>query len=78
MNDEIDIDYGLAKKLIEDIKDNPMGDWFDLPNEFPKETLGRIKNVAKRVQESSDYLVCIGIGGSYLGARAVYGFKKLR
>lgn len=72
MKDNIDIDYALSAELIEDIKRDPMGDWFDLPDHYPEEELQKIKDVAKRVQENSDYLVCIGIGGSYLGARAVY------
>ena len=72
MKDVIDLDYALAAELIEDIKDDPMGDWFDLPDHFPSYELEKIKEVAAKVQKNSDYLVCIGIGGSYLGARAVY------
>ncbi|MBQ3294390.1 glucose-6-phosphate isomerase [Candidatus Saccharibacteria bacterium] len=72
MKDVIDLDFRLAAELIEDIKDDPMGDWFDLPDHFPSYELAKIKEVAERVQKNSDYLVCIGIGGSYLGARAVY------
>jgi len=72
MKDVIDLDYALAAELIEDIKDDPMGDWFDLPSRFPHYELEKIQEVAARVQKTSDYLVCIGIGGSYLGARAVY------
>ena len=49
-----------------------MGEWFTLPEEFSAREFRRIKEVAKRVHDNSDYLVCIGIGGSYLGARAVY------
>ncbi len=45
--------------------------WRDLPVAFDKEEYARIKAAAKRVRENSDILVVIGIGGSYLGARAV-------
>lgn len=72
MKNDIDLDYGLAAELIENIKKDPMGDWFTLPNNFSTNELKKIKEVAHRVQENSDYLVCVGIGGSYLGARAVY------
>lgn len=72
MMNKIDIDYKLAGELIARIKKNPMGDWFMLPEDFSAREFRRIKEVAKRVHDSSDYLVCIGIGGSYLGARAVY------
>ncbi len=72
MKNEIDLDYNLAAEIIEDIQDDPMGDWFNLPDHFPATEFEKIQEVARRVQNSSDYLVCIGIGGSYLGARAVY------
>lgn len=72
MKDVIDLDFRLAEELIEDIKDDPMGDWFNLPDHFSPEILEKIKATAKKVQQNSDYLVCIGIGGSYLGARAIY------
>ncbi len=45
--------------------------WRDLPVDFDKEEYERIKATAKRVRENSDIFIVIGIGGSYLGARAV-------
>ena len=42
-----------------------------MPVNYDKEEFERIKEAAKRINENSDYLVCIGIGGSYLGHRAV-------
>lgn len=45
--------------------------WRDLPLDFDKEEYARIKAAAKRVRENSDIFVVVGIGGSYLGARAV-------
>jgi glucose-6-phosphate isomerase len=44
--------------------------WVDLPVNYDKSELGRIKLAAKRIQSDSDVLIVIGIGGSYLGARA--------
>lgn len=45
--------------------------WLKLPTEYDKEEFARIKEVAKKVKKDSDILLVIGIGGSYLGARAV-------
>src|SRR5690606_30233652 len=44
--------------------------WIDLPENYDKEEFARIKQAAERIQNDSDALVVIGIGGSYLGARA--------
>ena len=45
--------------------------WLDLPDTYDKEEFCRIKECAAKIQKSCDVLVVIGIGGSYLGARAV-------
>jgi glucose-6-phosphate isomerase len=45
--------------------------WIDLPLNYDKEEFSRIKKAAKTIQEKADVLVVIGIGGSYLGAKAV-------
>ena len=45
--------------------------WLELPTNYDKEEFKRIKEAAKRIAKDSDILVVIGIGGSYLGARAV-------
>ncbi|MEW9054142.1 MAG: glucose-6-phosphate isomerase [Neobacillus sp.] len=44
--------------------------WVDLPLAYDKEEFARIKQAAKRIQDQSDALIVIGIGGSYLGARS--------
>jgi glucose-6-phosphate isomerase len=44
--------------------------WVDLPTAYDREEFARIQQAAKRIQADSDALVVIGIGGSYLGARA--------
>ena len=58
--------------------------WLELPTNYDKEEFNRIKKAAKKIQKDSEVLVVIGIGGSYLGARAViealtntfYNFEK--
>ncbi len=45
--------------------------WLDLPENYDKEEFARIKQAATKIRNNSDVLVVIGIGGSYLGARAV-------
>jgi len=58
--------------------------WLDLPTNYDKEEFERIKKAAEKIQKDSEILVVIGIGGSYLGARAVieslthsfYNFEK--
>ena len=50
--------------------------WLDLPVDYDKEEFTRIKAAAERIQSNSDVLIVIGIGGSYLGARAAIEFLK--
>ncbi len=45
--------------------------WIELPTNYDKEEFNRIKKAAEKIKKESDILVVIGIGGSYLGARAV-------
>ena len=50
--------------------------WVNLPTEYDKEEFSRIKAAAKRIQKNSEVFIVIGIGGSYLGARAAIEFLK--
>lgn len=50
--------------------------WVDLPVDYDKEEFARIKSAAEKIKSDSDILVVIGIGGSYLGARAAIEFLK--
>ncbi|MDE5737807.1 MAG: glucose-6-phosphate isomerase [Oscillospiraceae bacterium] len=50
--------------------------WVELPTNYDKEEFARIKEAAKKIQNNSDILIVIGIGGSYLGARAAIEFLK--
>ncbi len=63
----------LAHNMLCD-KNGPGNDflgWLDLPVNYDKEEFARIQKAAKKIQSDSDILIVIGIGGSYLGARAV-------
>ena len=62
----------IHKKLhaqADDIED--FAGWLHLPTNYDKEEFERIEKAAKRINKDSDILLVIGIGGSYLGARAV-------
>ena len=48
--------------------------WIDLPVAYDKEEFARIEKAAEKIREDSDVLIVIGIGGSYLGARAANEF----
>ena len=67
-----------AHKLLMD-RNGPGNDflgWVDLPENYDKEEFARIKAAAARIQADCDVLVVIGIGGSYLGARAALELLK--
>ena len=62
-----------AHKMLEG-KTGPGNDflgWMYLPRDYDKEEFARIKEAAAKIRQDSDVLVVAGIGGSYLGARAV-------
>ena len=74
-NDEVSMMKEIAenakKVLVE--KKGPGNDflgWIDLPVNYDKEEFDRIKKAAEKIQSDSEVLIVIGIGGSYLGARA--------
>lgn len=66
-----EIDYTKTIKILSEIRSDAMGGWVDLPRKYDMAELARIKEAAKEIHEDSDFLVCIGIGGSYLGHRAI-------
>ncbi|MGM0878798.1 MAG: glucose-6-phosphate isomerase [Bacillota bacterium] len=62
----------VAHNMLHD-KKGPRSDylgWVDLPLHYDKEEFARIKQAAERIRDHSDALIVIGIGGSYLGAKA--------
>lgn len=75
----------LMKKLVGDAKEvlvsktgagNDFLGWIDLPVDYDKEEFARIKKAAAKIQSDSEVLLVIGIGGSYLGARAAIEFLQ--
>ena len=50
--------------------------WIDLPVDYDKEEFARIQKAAAKIQSDSEVLLVIGIGGSYLGARAAIEFLR--
>ena len=62
--------------LSRDGQGNDFLGWIDLPVDYDKEEFARIKKAAKKIQEDSEVLLVIGIGGSYLGARAAVEFLR--
>ena len=75
----------LMKKLTMDARDllvskkgagNDFLGWLDLPVDYDKEEFARIKKAAEKIQSDSEVLLVIGIGGSYLGARAAIEFLR--
>lgn len=73
----------IMEKLAADAKEtllsgngagNDFLGWVNLPVDYDKEEFARIKEAAKKIQANSEVLVVIGIGGSYLGARAAIEF----
>lgn len=80
-----DHEMEYMKKIANDAKDvlvsktgagNDFLGWIDLPVNYDKDEFARIKKAAKKIQADSEVLVVIGIGGSYLGARAAIEFLR--
>lgn len=78
-------EIGYMSRLAEEAKErlvsksgagNDFVGWIDLPEEYDKEEFARIKKAAQKIQSDSDVLIVIGIGGSYLGARAAIEFLR--
>ena len=72
------IDEERARQILDEIKRDAMGGWMELPHKVDMAELTQIKVAAKKINEDSEYLVCIGIGGSYLGHRAVIEALRLK
>ena len=66
-----EVDKDKTKGILGEIVKDPMGGWYKLPREIDMAEFVRIKEAAKKIQDESECLVCIGIGGSYLGHRAI-------
>ena len=71
VNFNTEIDKAKAREIITEISKDAMGGWMSLPKNVDMGEFARIKEAAKKINEDSECLVCIGIGGSYLGHRAI-------
>ena len=78
-------EIGYMSRLTEQAKDvlvskngagNDFLGWIDLPVDYDKEEFSRIEKAAEKIKKDSDVLIVIGIGGSYLGARAAIEFLR--
>lgn len=80
-----DHEYGMMQPLVRcahdllESRQGPGNDflgWVTLPTDYDKEEFARIKAAAERIKKNTDIFIVIGIGGSYLGARAAIEFLK--
>jgi len=74
--DELNVYHALIKEKVQMLKEksgkgNDFLGWLDLPKNISKQAVDDIKKTAIHLQKTSDVIVVIGIGGSYLGAKAV-------
>ena len=69
--EELDERVATTRHFVARAQQDDFGGWVDLPTNYDKDEFARIKASATQINSDSDYLVCIGIGGSYLGHRAV-------
>ena len=76
MSEEILEHSGVVEEINQELIDKSEDEseflgWLNLPTEYDKKEFERIKKCAEKIRKDSDILLVIGIGGSYLGARAV-------
>ena len=71
VNCEPKVDAARAAEILKEIAKDKMGGWYELPRKYDMGELVRVKEAAKKITDESEVLVCIGIGGSYLGHRAL-------
>lgn len=80
-----DDEIGAMKEIAENAKSvltggtgagNDFLGWIDLPVNYDRDEFARIKAAAEKIKNDSDVLLVIGIGGSYLGARAAIEFLR--
>ena len=71
LNFNTEVDKAKTREILTEIAQDAMGGWMSLPKNVDMGEFARIKEAAKKINEDSECLVCIGIGGSYLGHRAI-------
>lgn len=72
------VDENKLKEILEEIRNDEMSGWVDLPLKISTEEIKKIHEAAEKIQKESEVVVCIGIGGSYLGHRAMIEALKPR
>ena len=70
------VEAAKTKLLSRSGEGNDFLGWIDLPVDYDKEEFDRIKKAAAKIQSDSEVFLVIGIGGSYLGARAAIEFLR--
>ena len=71
-----EINEAHAKLLAKTGEGSDFLGWITLPDDYDKDEFVRIQAAAKKIQKSCDVFIVIGIGGSYLGSRAVIEYVK--
>lgn len=71
-----EIDRAVASLRAGNGKGSEMLGWLTLPENYDKDEFARIKVAAEKIKKSCDVFIVIGIGGSYLGSRAVVEFLR--
>lgn len=65
------INLNQVNVALGEVRNSSMSGWLELPDQIDDAEIAQIKQAARQIQSDSQYLVCIGIGGSYLGHRAI-------
>lgn len=65
------VDLNKLKEILGEIKSDEMAGWVELPLKPKLDEIAKIKEAAEKINKESEIVVCIGIGGSYLGHRAI-------
>lgn len=68
---KIKADAARLEQILSELRQDPMAGWLSLPSSNRQAEITSIQTAAQKIQSDSQYLVCIGIGGSYLGHRAL-------
>lgn len=71
LNFNPEVEQGKITEILASIRGDAMGGWVDLPKNTNIDEILQIREAAKKIREEAEYLVCIGIGGSYFGHRAI-------
>jgi len=71
LDQPVAVNLNAVNVALGEIRNDPMSGWLTLPDNYNQDEVKQIKDAARRIREQSDFLVCVGIGGSYLGHKAI-------